>query len=115
VIYVIVGIVMLKAGWIIRYLPAIAKTVAPDVAVVVGYAWAAMMFVTAAVNGFVAITYTVPTWAKFMVIFSMVSKVVVFIAGFLAIKLTTMRRVRAMPIEERKAFLASMGRPSLSS
>ena len=115
VIYVIVGIVMLKAGWIIRYLPAIAKAVAPDVAVVVGYAWAAMMFITAAVNGFVAITYTVPTWAKVMLIFGMVSKVVVFIAGFLAIKLTTMRRVRAMPIEEREAFLASMGRPSLSS
>lgn len=113
VIYVIVGIVMLKAGWIIRYLPAIAKAVAPDVAVVVGYAWAAMMFITAAVNGFVAISYTVPTWAKVMLIFGMLSKVVVFIAGFVAIKLTTMRRVRAMPVEKREAFLASMGRPSL--
>jgi intracellular septation protein len=106
---------MLEAGWIIRYLPAIAKAVAPDVAVVVGYAWAALMFVTATVNGFVAIACTVPTWAKVMLIFDMVSKVVVFIAGFLAIKLTTMRRVRAMPIEERETFLASMGRPSLLS
>ena len=34
VIYVIVGIVMLKAGWMNRYLPAIARAVASDVAVI---------------------------------------------------------------------------------
>ena len=109
VIYAIVGVVMLKACWIIRYLPAIAKAVAPDVAVVVGYAWAAVMFVTAAVNVFVAVTYSVQTWATFMLVFGMVSKVVIFIAGFLAIRLTTMRRVRAMPAEKREALLASKG------
>lgn len=113
VIYVIVGIAMLKTGWIIRYLPEIAKAVAPDVAVLVGYAWAAVMFITAAMNVFVAITYTVQTWATVMLVFGMVSKVVIFIAGFLSIRLTTMRRVRAMPKEKREAFLASMGRPSL--
>lgn len=113
VIYVIVGIAMLKTGWIIRYLPEIAKAVAPDVAVLVGYAWAAVMFITAAMNVFVAITYTVQTWATVMLVFGMVSKVVILIAGFLSIRLTTMRRVRAMPKEKREAFLASMGRPSL--
>ena len=113
VIYVIVGIAMLKTGWIIRYLPEIAKAVAPDVAVLVGYAWAAVMFITAAMNVFVAITYTVQTWATVMLVFGMVSKVVIFIAGFLSIRLSTMRRVRAMPKEKREAFLASMGRPSL--
>lgn len=113
VIYVIVGIAMLKSGWIIRYLPEIAKAVVPDVAVLVGYAWAAVMFVTAAINVFVAITYSVQTWATVMFVFGMVSKVVIFTAGFLAIRLTTMRRVRAMPVEKRETFLASMGRPSV--
>jgi intracellular septation protein A len=108
-IYAVVGIVMLKAGWIIRYLPAIAKAVAPDVAVVVGYAWAAVMFVTAAVNALVAVTYSVQTWAMVMLIFGMASKAAIFMAGFLAIRLTTMRRVRAMPTEKREALLASMG------
>ena len=40
VIYVIVGIVMLKAGWMNRYLPEIARAVASDVAVTGGFAWA---------------------------------------------------------------------------
>src|SRR5215475_12004227 len=55
VIYVIVGIVMLKAGWMNRYLPPIARAVAPDVAVIVGFVWAGLMFVSAGVNAFVAI------------------------------------------------------------
>jgi intracellular septation protein len=109
VIYVIVGVVMLKPGWMLRYLPAIARTAAPDVAVIAGYAWAALMFVTAAVNALVAISYSVQTWAMVMLIFGIVSKAAVFIAGFLAIRLTTVRRVRAMPAEKREALLASTG------
>ena len=109
VIYAVVGIVMLQAGWIIRYLPAIAKAVAPDVAVVVGYGWAALMFLTAAVNAVVAITYSVQTWTMVMLTFGIVSKIVVFITGFLAIRLTTFRRLRAMPAAKREDLLASMG------
>ena len=37
VIYVIVGIVMLKPGWMNRYLPPLAKAVVPDIAVIVGF------------------------------------------------------------------------------
>lgn len=111
VIYAVIGIVMLKSGWIIRYLPAIAKTMASDVAIVVGYAWATLMFATAAINALVAFTLSVQTWATVMLLFGIFSKVAVFIAGFLAIRLTIGRRVRAMPAEARVALLASMGRP----
>ncbi len=109
VIYVIVGIVMLKAGWMVRYLPAIARAVAPDIAVAVGYAWAGLMFVSAAVNALVAFTCSTQTWALVMPIFGIVSKVAVFIVGFLAIRLTIVRRIRAMPVEEREALLVSAG------
>jgi|ERR1700730_5767901 intracellular septation protein len=109
VIYVIVGVVMLKAGWMIRYLPAIARAVASDVAVAVGYAWAALMFVSAAVNSSLAIACSVQTWAMIMPIFGIVSKVAIFVAGFLAIRFTTVRRIRAMPAEKREALLASTG------
>jgi intracellular septation protein A len=50
VIYAIVGVVMLKPGWMNRYLPDIARAVVPDVAVVVGFVWAGLMFVSATVN-----------------------------------------------------------------
>ena len=110
VIYAIVGIVMLKPGWLNRYLPDIAKTVVPDVAVAVGYAWAGLMFISAAVNGFVALTSSVATWAVVMPVYGVVSKLVVFLGGFVAMRVIARRRIAAMPAPERSALLAAAGR-----
>ena len=112
VIYLIVGFVMLKAGWLNRYLPEIARTVAPDMAVVIGFVWAGLMFVSAGVNAFVAIACSVPTWAMIMPLYGIASKVIVFLAGFLAIRLTVIRRLRSIPTEEREVLLSAVGRPS---
>jgi intracellular septation protein A len=109
VIYVIVGVVMLKPGWLNRYLPTIAKAVIPDVAVVVGYVWSGLMFVSAAVNAFVALTCSVATWAVVMPTFGLVSKVVVFLGGFAAMRFIARRRVGAMPEPEREALLVATG------
>ena len=110
VIYAIVGIVMLKPGWMNRYLPAIAQAVVPDVAVAVGYLWAGLMFVSAAVNAFVALSFGVATWALVMPAYGIISKVAVFLVGFAALRLIAGRRVRAMPQPARDALLASTGR-----
>lgn len=110
VIYAIVGGVMCKPGWLNRYLPDIARAVVPDVATIVGFAWAGLMFVSAAVNAFVALTCSLETWALIMPIYSIVSKVAVFVAGFAAIRLTAQRRIRAMPAPERDALLVAAGR-----
>ena len=110
VIYAIVGGVMCKPGWLNRYLPDIARTTVPDVATIVGFAWAGLMFVSAAVNAFVALTCSLETWALIMPIYGIVSKVVVFLAGFAAIRLTAQRRIRAMPAPERDALLVAAGR-----
>jgi intracellular septation protein len=110
VIYAIVGVVMLKPGWMNRYLPDIARAVVPDVAVVVGFVWAGLMFVSAMVNAFVALTCSVATWALLMPIFGLVSKLTVFLVGFAAMRFIGRRRVLAMPEPERDALLVSTGR-----
>jgi intracellular septation protein len=110
VIYAIVGLVMLKPGWMNRYLPAIAQAVVPDVAVAVGYLWAGLMFVSAAVNAYVALAFGTETWALVMPTYGIVSKVVVFLAGFATLRLIGRRRVLAMPEGERDALLAATGR-----
>jgi hypothetical protein len=48
VIYLIAGIVMLKRGWMNRYLPPIAIELVPDIAVIFGYIWSGLMFFSAA-------------------------------------------------------------------
>jgi intracellular septation protein len=110
VIYAIAGVVMLKPGWLNRYVPAIVREVAPDVATAVGFAWAGLMFVSAAVNGFVAITQSVAMWALVMPMFGIVSKLVVFLGGYAAIRIVAGRRLRAMPALERDALLIATGR-----
>jgi intracellular septation protein len=101
---------MLKPGWMNRYLPAIAQAVVPDVAVAVGYLWAGLMFVSAVINAYVALTFGVATWALVMPAYGIVSKVIVFLIGFAALRLTAGRRIRAMPEPKRDALLASTGR-----
>ncbi len=109
VFYAIVGGVMLKPGWLNRYLPDIVKRVTPDVATAVGYYWAALMFVSAGVNAYVALTRSLAEWAVFMPIYGIVSKVIVFGTGFAIIRFMTGRRVRAMPGAERDPLLVSTG------
>lgn len=110
VIYVIVGVVMLKPGWLNRYLPDIARAVVPDVAEIVGFAWSGLMFVSAAVNAFVALTRSVETWAVVMPIYGIATKAAALLAGFVALRVIARRRVRAMPALERDALLAATGR-----
>ena len=110
VFYAMAGFVMLKPGWMHRYMPAIAKALVADVAVVYGFVWAGLMFVSAAVNAFVALTCSIATWAFTMPIFGIVSKVAVFLGGYAAMHIIAARRVRAMPAFERDALLVSTGR-----
>ena len=102
VIYTIVGIVMLKPGWINRYLPPLAKAVVPDIAIIVGFLWAGLMFASAAVNVIVALNYSVLTWAWFMPLFGIVSKIVLFLVSFAAMRVIGRRRYAAMPENERE-------------
>ena len=65
VIYVVVGIVMLKRGWMNRYLPPRAEPV-KDVATLFGYVWAGLMFFSAALNITLALNLDAKTWAAAM-------------------------------------------------
>jgi intracellular septation protein A len=107
VIYSIVGGVMLKPGWINRYLPAIAQAVVPDVAVIVGFIWAGLMFASALINAVIALKFSLATWALIMPIYGIVSKLLLFLAGFAAMRFIGQRRVSAMPEPEREAAKAA--------
>src|SRR5215467_2567283 len=107
VIYMIVGVVMLRPGWINRYLPPLANAVVPDVAIIVGFLWAGLMFASAAVNVFVAINYSVVTWAWFMPVFGIVSKIVLLLVSFGMMRMIGRRRFAAMPDSERERLTAA--------
>lgn len=101
-IYTIVGVVMLKRGWMIRYLPPIAQALVPDIAIVFGYIWAGLMFFTAALNLFLALNYSAVAWSAFMSVFAIASKVALFLIGFATIRLIAGRR-RAREVQAQQA------------
>ena len=92
VIYVIVGVVMLRPGWMNRYLPPIAVEVVPDVAVVFGFVWAGLMFFSAWLNIYVALNYSVMTWATFMSAYGIASKLGLFLVQYAAMRAIGVRR-----------------------
>ena len=96
VIYVIVGIVMLRRGWMNRYLPPIALATVPDLGITFGYVWAGLMFFSAALNIVLALTLDPSTWAAVKSVWAIGSKVTLFGIQYAVMKSTGIRRARAM-------------------
>jgi len=94
VIYLIVGIVMLRRGWMNRYLPPIAIELIPDVAVIFGYVWSGLMFFSAALNMIVALNFSVVTWSATMSIWGIASKLVLFLIGYVTMRTIAVARRR---------------------
>ena len=88
VIYVIVGVVMLKPGWMNRYLPERAKEFVPDLGYAFGFVWAGLMFLSAAVNVVVAMSLSFLAWTAFMSVYATGTKL-----GLFLIQYATMRYI----------------------
>jgi intracellular septation protein len=94
-IYALVGAVMLRKGWMNRYLPPIATTVVPDVAVVFGFVWSALMFFSSALNIVIALNFSVAAWASIMSVYGLLSKLALFLVQYAVMRFMGVRRRRA--------------------
>jgi len=100
VIYTIVGVVMLKRGWINRYLPPVALQLVPDIAIMFGYAWSGLMFFSAALNLIVALNFSVVTWSATMSIWGIASKLVLFLIGYVTMRTVAVARRRRQVLRD---------------
>jgi intracellular septation protein A len=91
VIYAIVGLVMLKRGWMNRYLPPRAAPVA-DIATIFGYVWAALMLASAALNIALALSLDAKTWAAAMSSWGVFSKIGLFLIQYATMAAVGRRR-----------------------
>jgi intracellular septation protein A len=94
-IYLIVGVVMLKPGWMNRYLPPIAQETVPDIIFIFGFVWAGLMFLSAALNVIVALNVSVAGWATFMSVYGIISKLGLFFVQYAVMRFIGIRRRRA--------------------
>jgi len=94
IIYGIVGAVMLKRGWMNRYLPERAAPVA-DIATTFGYVWAGLMFASAALNIGLALSLDAKTWAALMSGWGLFSKIGLFLIQYATMTVIGRRRAAA--------------------
>jgi ABC-type transport system involved in multi-copper enzyme maturation permease subunit len=92
---VIIGVVMLKPGWMNRYLPAVAIEIVPDIAYIFGFVWAGLMFASAVVNIWVATHYSFLVWTGFMSAYALISKLGLFLIQYSTMRFIAVRRRRA--------------------
>jgi len=94
IVHFAVGAVMLRRGWMMRYLPPIARDNIPEsVLVGAGYAWAALMFVLGALNIIIAVTLPFAVWAWFISVGAIGAKIVAFFLQFLIFRTIVRRKL----------------------
>jgi intracellular septation protein A len=95
VIYGLIGLTMLRRGWMTRYMPERALTFVPDLVVTSGYVWAGLMFLSAGLNIVIALTCDLVTWGAIMSAWGIASKTALFFGQFALMKTIGKRRAQA--------------------
>jgi intracellular septation protein A len=92
-IYAAIGVVMLKRGWMTRYMSGLVLTWARDVVTTFGYVWAGMMFLTGALNVAFVINGDTKLWAIFIGVFPIASKLGLFGVQYLITRAVVVRGI----------------------
>lgn len=90
-----IGAIMLKRGWMLRYMPAIVTDNIPEYVTTAGYAWAALMFALGLGTIAVAATGDLKLWAIYVSVVAVGAKVVAFAAQYIAFRILVTNRIRA--------------------
>lgn len=95
IVYAAIGTVMLRRGWMNRYVPPLARAHGADVTTTFGYLWAALMFATGAVNLAVAMLASPTIWSWFVGIVPIASKIALLIVQYVVTRRIVRQRIRA--------------------
>lgn len=90
-----IGAIMLKRGWMLRYMPPIVTENIPEYVTFAGYAWAALCFVLGAGTIAVASTGDMKLWAIYVSVVLIGAKVAAFGVQYAAFRILVTQRIRA--------------------
>ncbi len=99
-VYGVVGVVMLRRGWMTRYIPPVALPWSEDVVTFFGYVWAAMMFATGAINLALVIVGDPASWVWFIGVFPLASKLGLFATQYVTTRMIVVARMRAADLAQ---------------
>jgi intracellular septation protein len=89
-----IGAIMLKRGWMLRYMPQIAVETIPEYVTAAGYAWAALMFALGAGTIAVAATGDLKLWAFYVSFVAIGAKILAFAIQYVVFRILITGRIR---------------------
>ena len=90
-----IGAIMLKRGWMLRYMPPIVTQTIPEYVTFAGYAWAALCFVLGAGTIAVAMTGDMKLWTFYVSVVLVGAKIAAFAIQYVAFRILVASRIRA--------------------
>jgi intracellular septation protein len=89
-----IGAIMLRRGWMLRYMPPLVSETIPQYVTVAGYAWAALMFALGLGTIAVAATGDLRLWAIYVSVVLLGAKVAAFAIQYAAFRILITNRLR---------------------
>lgn len=93
-----IGAIMLRKGWMLRYLPPIVSETIPEYVTMAGYAWAALMFALGAGTIGAALSGDMKLWAFYVTVVLTGAKVAAFAIQYIVFRILVGRRLRAAAV-----------------
>ncbi len=90
-----IGAIMLKRGWLLRYLPPIVTETIPEYVTLAGFAWAALMFALGCGTIAVALTGDMKLWTFYVTVVLVGAKLAAFAIQYVAFRILVTSRLRA--------------------
>ena len=90
-----IGAIMLKRGWMLRYVPPVVSETIPEYVTAAGYGWAALMFVLGIGTIAVAMTGNIKLWTIYVSVVLVAAKVLAFAIQYVVFRLVITSRIRA--------------------
>jgi intracellular septation protein A len=90
-----IGAIMLKRGWMLRYMPPIVSETIPEYVTIAGYTWAALMFLLGLGTIAVAATGDLKLYAFYVSVVMIGAKILAFAVQYVAFRFLVTSRIRA--------------------
>jgi intracellular septation protein len=90
-----IGAIMLKRGWMLRYMPPIVAETIPEYITSAGFAWAALMFVLGLGTIVIAMTGDIKLWTIYVSVVLLGAKIAAFVIQYVAFRVLVTSRIRA--------------------
>jgi len=90
-----IGAIMLKRGWMLRYMPPIVTQTIPEYVTLAGYAWAALCFALGVGTIGVAMTGDMKLWTFYVTVVLVGAKIAAFAIQYVAFRVLVGGRIRA--------------------